>query len=55
MSSVSDCDKIIILDNGEINDIGTHEELLERNEIYKDIYTAQQKGSGDFDEQGGEL
>ena len=55
VSSVSDCDKIIILDNGEINDIGTHEELLERNEIYKDIYTAQQKGSGDFDEQGGEL
>ena len=45
VSSVSDCDKIIILDNGEINDIGTHEELLERNEIYKDIYSSQQKGS----------
>jgi ATP-binding cassette subfamily B protein len=55
VSSVSDCDKIIIIDNGEINDIGTHEELLERNEIYTDIYNAQQKGGGDFDVQGGEL
>lgn len=54
ISSISDCDKIIILDNGEINDIGTHEELLERNEIYKDIYSAQQKGCDDFDEVGGE-
>ena len=55
VSSVSDCDKIIIIDNGEINDIGTHKELLERNEIYTDIYNAQQKGGGDFDVQGGEL
>ncbi len=54
ISSISDCDKIIILDNGVINDIGTHEELLERNEIYKDIYSAQQKGCDDFDEAGGE-
>lgn len=53
ISSVSDCDKIIILDNGTVNDIGTHEELLERNEIYKDIYNSQQKGD-DFDLQGGE-
>ena len=53
ISSVSDCDKIIILDNGEINDIGTHDELLERNEIYQDIYNSQQKGSADFDLQGG--
>ncbi|MCR4594345.1 MAG: ABC transporter ATP-binding protein/permease [Clostridiales bacterium] len=45
VSSVSDCDRIIILNNGEIDDIGTHEELLERNEIYKDIYSSQQKGS----------
>lgn len=54
VSSVSDCDKIIILDNGGINDIGTHDELLERNEIYKDIYTAQQNGCDDFDEIGGD-
>ncbi|MBQ8766740.1 MAG: ABC transporter ATP-binding protein [Clostridia bacterium] len=53
ISSVSDCDKIIILDNGTINDIGTHEELLQRNEIYQDIYNSQQKGGDDFDLQGG--
>ena len=53
ISSVSDCDKIIILEEGSINDIGTHEELLQRNEIYKDIYESQQKGSDDFDVMGG--
>ena len=54
VSSISDCDKIIILDNGTVNGIGTHEELLERNEIYRDVYTSQQKGTDDFDEVGGE-
>lgn len=54
VSSISDCDKIIILDNGTVNDIGTHEELLERNEIYRDVYTSQQKGTDDFDDVGGE-
>lgn len=54
ISSVSDCDKIIILDNGGINDIGNHEELLARNEIYQDIYNSQQKGGDDFDLQGGD-
>lgn len=54
VSSISDCDKIIILDNGTVNDIGTHEELLARNEIYRDVYTSQQKGTDDFDEVGGE-
>ena len=53
ISSVSDCDKIIILEAGCINDIGTHEELLSRNEIYKDIYESQQKASDDFDAVGG--
>ncbi len=53
ISSVEDCDKIIILENGGINDIGTHDELLERNEIYQDIYNSQQKGGDDFDLQGG--
>lgn len=53
ISSVADCDKIIILEEGSINDIGTHEELLQRNEIYKDIYESQQKGSDDFDVMGG--
>ena len=55
ISSVSDCDKIIILDEGGINDIGNHEELLSRNEIYQDIYNSQQKGSDDFDVMGGAL
>lgn len=55
ISSVSDCDKIIILDEGGINDIGNHEELLSRNEIYQDIYSSQQKGSDDFDVMGGAL
>ena len=44
ISSVQDCDKIIILDEGGINDIGNHEELLSRNEIYKDVYISQQEG-----------
>ena len=55
ISSVQDCDKIIILDDGGINDIGNHEELLARNEIYQDIYNSQQKGSDDFDVMGGAL
>ena len=45
VSSVQDSDKIIILNNGEIDAIGTHKELLNNNEIYKDIYYSQMKGS----------
>ena len=44
ISSVEDADKIIVLDNGRIDGIGTHEELLKSNEIYKDVYTSQMKG-----------
>ena len=44
VSSVQDADKIVIMENGEIDDVGTHEELLERNEIYKEIYYSQVKG-----------
>lgn len=44
ISSVQDADKIIVLDNGEINGIGTHAELLESNNIYKDVYYSQVKG-----------
>ncbi len=47
ISSVEDCDHIIVLDDGKINGYGTHQELLENNEIYKDIYTTQQKGVGE--------
>ena len=50
VSSVMDADKIIVLDNGRISGIGTHDELVQTNEIYKDVYESQQGGSGDFDE-----
>lgn len=44
ISSVQDSDKIIVLDDGKINGFGTHEELLENNEIYKEVYKSQVKG-----------
>ena len=49
ISSVKDADVIIVLDNGRINGIGTHEELLAGNTIYQEVYESQTKG-GDFDE-----
>lgn len=45
ISSVEDADKIIVLDNGKIADMGTHEELLSRSPIYSEVYYSQQKGS----------
>ena len=45
ISSVQDADKIIVLDEGRVNDVGTHAELLERNEIYREVYTSQKKGA----------
>lgn len=53
ISSVETADRIIVMEDGAINGFGTHEELLENNEIYKDIYESQTGGSGDFDEAGG--
>ena len=44
VNSIMDCDKIIVMDNGKINGIGTHSELLKNNVIYKDIYESQTKG-----------
>ena len=44
ISSVQDADHILVLDKGEINGYGTLEELLESNEIYKEIYQSQTKG-----------
>ncbi|MGN0568367.1 MAG: ABC transporter ATP-binding protein [Acutalibacteraceae bacterium] len=45
VSSISHADKIIVLDDGKIDAIGTHDELLENNEIYREVYTSQQEGS----------
>lgn len=50
VSSIQNADRIIIMENGEINGFGTHEELLENNEIYRDVYESQTSGNGDFDE-----
>ncbi|MBQ2577622.1 MAG: ABC transporter ATP-binding protein, partial [Lachnospiraceae bacterium] len=51
ISSVQDADRIIVMDEGRINGIGTHEELLKNNEIYRDVYESQTGGgTGDFDE-----
>ncbi len=44
ISSVQECDKIIVLDNGTINGVGTHDELMQSNYIYKDVYLSQMKG-----------
>ena len=54
VSSVQDADRILVLDNGQINGLGTHEELLKTNAIYQEVYSSQTQGSGDFDKQGGE-
>ena len=50
ISSVEDADMIIVLDDGHIAGVGTHEELLKNNEIYKEVYTSQVKGAGTHEE-----
>lgn len=47
ISTIQDADKIIVLDNGKISNIGTHEELLKKDDIYKDIYNLQVLGGSD--------
>ncbi len=54
ISSIQDADRIIVMENGCVDGFGTHEELLENNAIYREVYEAQTGGSGDFDENGGE-
>ena len=54
VSSIQNADRIIVMENGEIHGFGTHEELLENNQIYREVYETQTKGGGDFDERAGE-
>ena len=54
VSSVQNADRIIVMDNGRVSDFGAHEELLERSEIYRDVYESQTGGGGDFDQPGGD-
>ena len=53
ISSVQDADRILVLENGQINGLGTHAELLATNVIYQEVYNSQTQGGGDFDKQGG--
>ncbi len=50
ISSIKDCDRIIVMEDGAVDGFGTHDELLASNEIYQDVYESQMSGSGDFDE-----
>jgi len=50
ISSIQEADRIIVLDDGQINACDTHENLLANNEIYREVYESQTGGSGDFDE-----
>lgn len=52
VSSVMNADRIIVLNNGVVDGFGSHEELMETNAIYREVYESQTQGSGDFDEGG---
>ena len=54
ISSLQDADRIIVLDEGCLDGFASHEELLETNAIYREIYESQTQGGGDFDEKGGD-
>ncbi len=54
ISSVQDADRIIVMEEGCVDGFGTHEELLEGNAIYREVYESQTSGGGDFDEKAGE-
>jgi len=54
ISSVQHADRIIVMNDGKVDGVGSHEELLENNTIYREVYEAQTSGNRDFDENGGE-
>ena len=53
ISSVKDCDRILVMDNGVVTGFDTHEQLLQSNELYREIYDIQMADTGDFDKQEG--
>ena len=55
ISSIQDADRIIVLEDGAIDGFDTHENLLQSNAIYREVYESQTKGGGDFDQKGGAL
>ena len=54
ISSIQDADRILVLEDGCMDGFGTHEELLETNSIYREVYESQTQGGGDFDVKAGE-
>ncbi len=54
ISSIQDADRILVLEDGCVDGLGTHEELLETNSIYREVYESQNQGGGDFDVKAGE-
>ena len=55
ISSVEHADRIIVMEDGRVDGVGTHEELLKTNEIYRDVYESQIRGTGDFDKPGSQI
>lgn len=54
ISSIQDADRILVMEDGCVDGFAPHEELLETNDIYREVYESQTQGGGDFDERAGE-